>query len=510
MDYDVVIVGGALAGSATARLIQQGRPETRILILERSERFERRVGESTVEVSSHFLGRELGLAEYLNHEHLVKQGLRFWFCERADQPLESCSEIGSAYHVRLPGYQIDRATLDEEVLRQASAQAEVRRGVIVKQVDLDDPVLARVRFRRGETTEEVSARWLVDASGRSGLLSVPRGWRQTNEAHPTATIWARWQGCTSLDDPAISDDAAWHRACHGTRGTATNHFMGRGWWAWCIPLKGRDTSIGVVYDTRLIEPPEGLPAVERLRWFLDQHPVARRVIRDARPVEGDVHARKQLAYSVDTVAGSNFAIIGDAAGFIDPFYSPGLDWVAFTAQAAAGLIVEERRSARAPEPAQLAAYNARFRTAYRRWFEAVYRDKYHYMGDFELMRLAFQLDLGLYYIGMVRRIFQGKGYGDPPFTIAGSALPFGLMRAYNRSLARIAQERRSRGQWGRANSGRRFKFNSFTLDGQLYRRVLGLVLRWVWRDLASRLRSLIARRPQATPAVVMPTEKATP
>lgn len=77
LQYDVVIVGGALSGAATAILLLRERPQLRVLIVEKSPAFDRRVGEATVEVSGYFLCRVLGLTQYLNEAHLVKQGMRF-------------------------------------------------------------------------------------------------------------------------------------------------------------------------------------------------------------------------------------------------------------------------------------------------------------------------------------------------------------------------------------------------------------------------------------------------
>ena len=77
--YDVLIIGGALSGAATALLLLRQRPELRVLIVEKSATFTRRVGEATVEVSAWFFSRQLGLTQHLNEAHLVKQGMRFWF-----------------------------------------------------------------------------------------------------------------------------------------------------------------------------------------------------------------------------------------------------------------------------------------------------------------------------------------------------------------------------------------------------------------------------------------------
>jgi 2-polyprenyl-6-methoxyphenol hydroxylase-like FAD-dependent oxidoreductase len=81
--YDVVVIGGALSGAATATLLLRNNPGLNLLILEKSAQFTRRVGEATVEVSAFFMGRVLGMTKYLNECHLVKQGLRFWFTNDA-------------------------------------------------------------------------------------------------------------------------------------------------------------------------------------------------------------------------------------------------------------------------------------------------------------------------------------------------------------------------------------------------------------------------------------------
>ena len=43
------------------------------------------------------------------------------------------------------------------------------------------------------------------------------------------------------------------RRTKAIRFTATNHLVGYGWWAWVIPLKGEEVSIGIVFDQRLTD-----------------------------------------------------------------------------------------------------------------------------------------------------------------------------------------------------------------------------------------------------------------
>ena len=75
-DYDVVIIGGAFSGAATALMLKRKRPEARVLIIEKTTAFDRKEGESTTEVSSCYMTRMLGLTHYLGHHEWPKQGLR--------------------------------------------------------------------------------------------------------------------------------------------------------------------------------------------------------------------------------------------------------------------------------------------------------------------------------------------------------------------------------------------------------------------------------------------------
>src|SRR4051812_23699176 len=135
--YDVIVIGGALSGAATAILLLRQNPGLRLLIVEKSAQLTRRGGEATVEVSAFFMGRVLGLTQYLNESHLVKQGLRFWFKNDEVRTLAEASELGGRYQVRLPSYQLDRATFDEEVLRRACvAGATLLRPASVTKVEL--------------------------------------------------------------------------------------------------------------------------------------------------------------------------------------------------------------------------------------------------------------------------------------------------------------------------------------------------------------------------------------
>ncbi len=521
--YDVAIIGGALAGAATAILLLREQPNLRVVIIERAATFGRRVGEATVEVSAHFLMRVIGLTRYLNETQLAKNGMRFWFANERTRELPDCSELGGKYQVRIPAFQVDRSTLDEEVLRRAvAAGARLIRPATVRRVELQPGGTQRVivqaqhggsalpdasravapeRALPQETQRDatISARWVVDASGVAAVLARQEGWFTPNSAHPTASVWARWRGVKDWDGLELSRKfPAWAAAQFGIRGTATNHLTGDGWWAWLIPLKGGDVSIGVVYDQRLVEFPSGGALGDRLKEFLARHPVGRELLADAQWIEGDVLARKNLAYSSARLAGDGFVLVGDAAGFLDPLYSPGMDWVSYTVTRAAELIRHG--------PALAAAYENDFQMSYRRWFDALYRDKYEYIGEFDLMQRAFRLDLGLYYLGVVSQPYRhgARAHATPTFSTTAATPVYQLMRAYNRRFAAIARARRRRGTLGRHNARQRRLLDGFTFQprdaGKLGRALLG----WGWLELTEGWRTWFAPAPRAAAGELAP------
>ena len=498
-DFDVVIVGGALAGAASAILLRRQDPSIRVLIVEKTSAFGRRVGEATVEVSAYFLGRILGLTTYLNEAHLIKQGMRVWFFNEKTKELDECSEIGGRYMARVPSYQLDRSTVDEEVLRRAcQGGAQLLRPATVQHVGLQAGGIQTISVRDGEQTRNIRARWVIDGSGVGALLSRQEGWFRPNAEHPTTAVWSRWRGVKDWDGYELAKKfPEWAKVCHGVRGTATNHLVGSGWWAWCIPLKGGDVSIGVVFDQRLVQWPEGGSLGARLKEFLCQHPVGRELLSEAQWVEGDVHWRKNLPYYSTTYSGDGFVLVGDAGAFIDPFYSPGMDWISFTAIAAAELITAQRQG---KEMAPLiASHNRTFVTSYARWFRAVYKDKYEYLGDYELMRLGFLLDLGLYYLGVASQPFKRgyEGFKEPVFTTRPSLPFFKLMSLYGRRLAAMARSRRERGCWGRCNARHRFLFGGYTFGPSSSRHIFKALLAWGGLELREGWRTWFSGRDRA-------------
>ena len=264
VEYDVAIIGGAFSGAATALMLKRKLPAARVLIIEKTTEFDRKVGESTTEVSSCYMTRILGLTHYLGHHQLGKQGLRMWFSKSPDQPFDDCVEVGSAYQARIPGYQVDRSKLDSHMLNLAvAAGCDLWRPAKVTKVELTEPWADGDRGRRAERADARAAGWWTRAGG-------PRCWPGSS------AIFALTTNIRSMPSGHGSNVKQWDDyersqrfpkmlgGIFTSREWATNHLLGRGWWVWIIPLQGGDVSAGVVYDSRIFKLPEGNSLGERL------------------------------------------------------------------------------------------------------------------------------------------------------------------------------------------------------------------------------------------------------
>ena len=245
------------------------------------------------------------------------------------------------------------------------------------------------------------------------MLARKLGHLRPNNEHPINAVWARFSGVKQWDSYEWRERFPdYANRCRTSREWATNHLFGRGWWVWIIPLQGGDVSAGIVYDNRIFKLPEGASLGQRLHAHILSNPVGREIFGAARIIEGDVHALSMLPYHAEKVCDQGWAAVGDATGFIDPLYSPGLDFCSYTSYYVADLLA---RSLAGEDVAdRIRYYNQQYPITYRYWFESLYKDKYYYMGDADLMSAALLLDVSSYYIGLVR-----AAYRDPALA-AGS------------------------------------------------------------------------------------------
>jgi flavin-dependent dehydrogenase len=496
MTHDVIILGGAFSGASAALLLRREHPHLRVLVVEKAEAFDEKVGEATTEMSAMFLTRRLALWQHLENEHLPKEGLRYWFSNQRVTGHANASESGGYLRSSVPSFQLRRDVLDEHILATAVAEgAELLRPAKVVEATLGEFDHTVIVESAGEKIN-LRCRWLLDATGRVNFLGKRLGLIERNDAHPTAAIWCRWKSVRHVDDLAARDRTGLAARNISSRRLGTNHYTGLGYWIWVIPLGNGETSVGVVFDKRLVDLHQSRNRTADFLGFLNAVPALRELLEGAQPRLDDLRFYSHLAYSTKQYMGPGWALLGDAAVFLDPYYSPGLDHASFSVDATVEIVGLD--AAGEDVTARIREHNEAFIRSYARFFDAVYRDKYYYMGESDLLSASFILDTAHYYLFLVMPAyrFMKKFVWMPVLGPKPAFFSYHLMRFYNRRFKAIADGRRLFGTAGERNDGRRIKayFNLNLAPVHMLLRGLGIWAAAELDFLRLHLRSALKRK----------------
>jgi len=331
--YDVVIMGGGLAGLTLAIQLKQRRPETAIAVLEKREgpaplaAF--KVGESTVPSGAHYFEKVVGMEDHLKKDQLIKIGLRFFLTAAGNEDITKRIEQGAAGYPPHDNWQIDRGSFENELARRARGLGvEVLQGCRIQDVDFgeDEHVVSFTQMEADVTTK---ARWVVDATGRASLLKRKLG-KSKDVAHTINAAWIRLAGGIDIEDWG-RDNEAWMAKMSepGLRALSTNHLMGEGYWIWMIPLSSGPISIGVCADPR-IHPFEEISELDRLVAWLKRHePQLAASVEPRLDQVVDFLRVQDFAFGVEPPVYSRdrWTLVGEAAACAAPFYSPGSDLI---------------------------------------------------------------------------------------------------------------------------------------------------------------------------------------
>lgn len=336
--FDVVIGGGGLAGLTLARQLRREVPEASVAVIERQRRplpaAAHKVGESSVELSSHYFGVVLGLGEYLREHHYLKNGLRFYPGGGHTHPLELRTEIGPPERAKVPSFQLDRGRLESDLRAMDEEDGVVLlEGLVVKDVELAEGAGDHAVVVEGAGgARTLRAGFYVDATGRRAVLRTKLG-LTCPSGHVANAAWWRVKGRVDVADLVPASEEAWHaRDPEHARWYSTVHFMGPGYWLWYIPLAPgpggeAHTSIGVVVHDEL-HPFETIRTLERaLAWVERHEPRCHAQIKDI-PAEDFLCLRHYSHASRRCFSAQRWSLVGDAGVFADPFYSPGSDFIA--------------------------------------------------------------------------------------------------------------------------------------------------------------------------------------
>ncbi len=433
--YDVVIVGGGLAGLTLARQLLLYTGKT-VLVLDRESELpvaKQKVGESNVQVQGHYLAKVLDMEHHLFHKQVMKYNLRFMWKASDGARFEDFGHSYIRHFSNIACYQLDRNKIEAELIRCNSEDAKhlLLTGVSELDIEVQEGGNHIVSFDRDGESHEVRAGWLVDTSGRVRHLAGRLDTRQKSEIrHSSSFFWT--EGTVNIEKLTDSSlDEIRKRPERAALGhlpfwLATNHFCGEGFWFWVIPLHSR-TSFGLVYDNKLINPRDVSTKEKLLTWLYERFPLfepelSKHEIIDFQVLHNYSHSCEQ------TIHRDKWAMSGFAGRFTDPLYSPGGDAIAIYNT----LIVDAIQSKDDKEfESKLTSYENMMKTVYLSYVPS-FHHSYNALGDQEAFSMKYVWELSIYFSFYVFP-FINDLYTDRYFLV-GFLRRFSQLGEINRSL----------------------------------------------------------------------------
>ncbi len=314
---DVIVIGGGPAGATAATLLAQQGLTVTLLERERFPRFQ--IGESLLPYNNDLFAR-LGVTEELLQgdffqkfgAHFVtgdgQTGFTFRFDQRLDDPYRR-------------SFQVKRAQFDELLLKNAEKQGvEVRQETPVTSIDLSDPTKVVVNGT-------LEGRFVVDASGHASIVGSRVGGRADVPSLKKIAFFAHYRNVPRAE---------------GRDAGNTVIVILKNAWFWLIPVTEDVMSVGLVVDREHfvkcgLEPQELLDrTIAGSPWVAAKMAQAERITQ--------IYARKDFSFRMKNIVGPNYALVGDAGGFLDPIFSTGVFMAMKSADLATVGVAERLRS----------------------------------------------------------------------------------------------------------------------------------------------------------------------
>lgn len=316
---DVLIIGAGPAGAVSAALLAQRG--FKVLVLEKQlfPRFS--IGES-------LLAQSLGLIDEAGMLEAVQAG-GFQYKNGADFAWQGKHSEFNFAQKSSPGYgftyQVIRADFDQILINEAQRMgAEARFEVEITAADFSGERPKITSCDKHGQVEIHTPKFVLDASGFGRVLP-----RLLNLITPTGQA-SRNAFYTQVHDriPAGAFDRQKIRI--------TTHPQHRDVWMWLIPFSNGLSSMGVVGPEELLYS-RGNDFEQRLWSLTNDDPELKVLLKDSTPFN-PVRELKGYSASVSRMSGPGFALLGNAAEFLDPVFSSGVTIALKSAHLAAPLV----------------------------------------------------------------------------------------------------------------------------------------------------------------------------
>ena len=354
--YDVAIIGSGIGGSTLASVL--ARQGLSVIVFEGGQHPKFAIGESMILETSEMMR---ALAEfydvpelaYFSSENYFKQaggshGVKrhFGFTHHVmgqDQNLQT--SLQAVIPKEPYGHEMHLYRQDTDYFLTAVAisyGATILQNTFVTDVDIQ-PDGVTITTKNGQTYQ---AEYLADAGGFRSLVADKLGWKHHDLQTHTRSIFTHM-----VDVPCYNDVTAppkdYDVPFRWSEGTL--HHIFKGGWLWIIPFNNHADStnplcsVGLQIDPRVYPTRSDLTPEQEFYAFIEQFPEMKKQLQNAKAVRGWVRAER-LQFSSHHVVGDRFALLGHAAGFIDPLFSKGLYVTHISVMILADLLLKAKKS----------------------------------------------------------------------------------------------------------------------------------------------------------------------
>lgn len=316
--YDICIIGGGPTGSTAASFLAE--KNYKVLVLEKEKFPREHIGESLIP-ASYFTLKRLGVLEELAKISPRKPGVQFIHSDGEYHSLWCFKNV--VKNDSYLSFHVKRSAFDEMLLNNSRKKgAEVREEVTVKNVILDRPdgIVEVHAVTKDGAPEKFEARFLLDASGLHTFLGSKMSVKKAFKDLDRVAVWSHWSN--------VKYDKALEQGAIKIIYLGGNEKKG---WFWIIPISRKHLSIGcVVNNAYLKKEKEKLISAGSTDWKhdfymqeIENSPAAKKLLAGAK-LDHKVQINGDYSYYCTKKFGDNYAMIGDAAAFLDPIFSSGI------------------------------------------------------------------------------------------------------------------------------------------------------------------------------------------